>query len=129
MMRKIGLALLCASGLFTTNAFSTTSHVFTQGVPVEFELPVNDPQVFSNVFFWTIKASCTVISPNAENPISVKMLSKKGKVNDLALVAGDSMGLVLQNNEKLMITAESGAKVQLVNLGDKTIKAICNTTS
>ena len=28
MMRKIAIALLCAGGLFTTNAFSITNHVF-----------------------------------------------------------------------------------------------------
>ena len=127
-MRKIGLGLLCGCSLVSSTAFSTTNHIFSQGMAVEYELPVNDPQVFSNIFFWTLKATCTILSENNENPISVKMLRKTGSVNDTLLTTGDSMGLVVQAGDKLNITAVSGAKVELVNLGQKSIKASCSTT-
>lgn len=127
MIRKIGFTLLCASGLLTTNAFSVTYHNFTQGLAVEYELPANDPQVFSNIFFWKIKATCTIISDPPENPLSVKMLRKTGSVNQIPLSAGDSMGLVVQPGDKLNVTADSGAKVELLNLGPKTIRASCST--
>ena len=128
MLRKIGFSLLCGCGLFSTTAFSLTTHIFAQGMAIEYELPANDPQVFSNIFFWTLKATCTILSDTNENPISVKMLRKTGSVNDTQLTTGDSMGLVVQPGDKLNITAVSGAKVELVNRGSRTIKANCSTT-
>lgn len=127
MIRKIGLALLCSCGLYNTSSFSMENHIFTQGVAIEYELPVNDPQVFSNIFFWTLKATCVIVSDTATNPISVKMLRKTGSVNDTQLTTGDSLGLVVQPGDKLNITAVSGAKVELLNRGNKTIKASCST--
>ena len=126
-MRKFGAALICVVSLYTTSAFSTANHNFIQGLSVEYELPVNDPQVFSNIFFWTIKAVCTIVSETSENPLSVTMLRKNGLVNDLQLTQGDSMGLVVQPGDRLHITAVSGAKVELVNQGVKTVRASCST--
>ena len=126
-MRKIGFSLLCAGGLFTTNVFSTTYHTFTQGLAVEYILPVNEPQVFSNIFFWKLKATCTIISELSENPLSATMLRKSGSINDIQLAAGDSMGLTIQAGDKLNVTADSGAKVELVNRGEKTVIASCAT--
>jgi hypothetical protein len=105
------------------------NHIFTQGVGIEYELPVNDPQVFSNIFFWTLKATCIIVSDTAANPISVKMLRKTGSVNDTPLTTGDSLGLIVQPGDKINITAVSGAKVELVNHGNKTIKASCTANS
>ena len=129
MMQKIGIGLLCGCSLFSTGTFSITNHQFTQGLAVEYELPVNDPQVFSNVFFWTVKATCIIISQNNENPISVKMLRKNGSVNNTQLTTGDSMGLVVQPGDKLNIIAVSGAKVELINHGTVSIKASCTTSA
>jgi len=129
MIRKIGLALLCTCCLYNTNSFSMENHIFTQGVGIEYELPVNDPQVFSNIFFWTLKATCIIVSDTAANPISVKMLRKTGSVNDTPLTTGDSLGLIVQPGDKINITAVSGAKVELVNHGNKTIKASCTANS
>ncbi len=126
MIRKLGITLLCAGGLFSTQTFSITNHVFTQGLAVEYELPPNDPQVFSNIFFWTLKAVCTVISDVPDNSISIKMLRKTGSVNGIQLTVGDAEGLMMHPGDKLNITAESGAKVELLNLGNISIKASCS---
>ena len=126
-MRKIGISLLCAGSLFSTTALSVTNHTFSQGPTVEYELPPNDPQIFSNVFFWEIKASCTIISEVSDNSIFVTMLRKTGAINDQPLSAGDTLGLMFQPGDKLHITATPGAKVELINQGTKTIKAICAT--
>ena len=126
MMRKIGLTLLCASGLFSTPAFSITEHVLTQGLAVEYQFTPNEPQVLSNIFFWTIKAVCTVISDVPDNAISIKMLRKTGSVNGIPLTVGDSTGLMMNSGDKLNIIADSGAKVELVNLGNVAIRASCS---
>jgi hypothetical protein len=126
MMRKVGLTLLCASSLLTTDAFSTTYSTFKVGRPIEYELPVNDPLIISNILFWQIKAVCLIISDPPGTPITVTMLRKTGSVNDTPLATGDSIGLTVQPGDIFNVTADSGAKVQLVNLGSKPIKASCS---
>ncbi len=127
MMRKIGLFLI-GSVLFSTNAFATTNHVFAPGLAIEYELPTNDPQVFSNVLFWTIKATCTIVSDSPESHISIKMIRKTGSVNDLPLNAEQPVELIVKQGDKLNITANSGAQVELINHSEQTIKASCATS-
>ena len=98
-----------------------------QGITVEYELKPNEPQVFSNIFFWTIKAVCTVISDAPDNAISIKMLRKTGNVNGIPLTAGDMAELLVHPGDKLYITANSGANVELINLGIASIHASCTT--
>ena len=125
MLRQIGLILLCVSNILATPAFSMTEHLLVQGRPIEFALIPNDPQVFSNIFFWKIQAVCTILGETAAAPISAKMLRKTGTINETLLGTGDSSGLVVEPGDKLFITADSGAKVELVNLGEETIIASC----
>ncbi|MCX7117085.1 MAG: hypothetical protein NTW94_04115 [Legionellales bacterium] len=127
MLKKIGFPLLCAGSLFATSAFSITEHVFTQGLSVEYEFAPNDPQVFSNIFFWEVKANCTVISNEPVTPFSATMLRKSGSLNYSPLVAGDTLVISVQPGDTFHITAESGAKVELTNLGNDLIKANCAT--
>lgn len=126
MIRKLGLTLLLAGGFLSTSAFAITEHIFTMGHSMEYELPVNDPQVFSNILFWKITATCTIMSDPSETKLSVKMLKKTGSVNAIPLFAGDSLGIMVQSGDMLNITADSGAKVELVNLGTKSIRASCS---
>ena len=126
-MRTIWITLLLASSLIATNTFSMTNHTFVQGLSVEYELPPHDPQIFSNVFFWTVKATCIVISESQDNAISITVVRKSGSVNGIALTTGDTMSLIVHPGEKINISADSGAKVELLNLENITIKANCTT--
>ena len=129
MIRKIGFTLLCAGGLLTTQTFATTYHNFQKGLSIDYELPVNDPQVFSNIFFWQIKATCIISSKSVavENPLSVKMVHKTGQINETRLSENQSITLTVQAGDRLDVIAESGAKVKLVNQGTQPIKASCTT--
>jgi len=77
MLRKLTAIIICAASIFTASAHATKQHVFTQGLSVDYEFLVNEPQVFSNVFFWTIKATCTIVDGAPESLISAKMLKKQ----------------------------------------------------
>ena len=129
MLRKFGVALLCVTGLFATSAFSTTEHLFQQGLTVDYELPPNNPQVFANIFFWEIRAACVVISEVTDNTIRIKVLRKKGSVNGLELTENDEVTFSARPGDRLHITAASGAKVELTNLGSQSIKASCSNDS
>lgn len=128
MLRKIGFTLLlCATGLLSTNAFSITEHTFSQASSCEFTLPANEPQVFTNIFFWTIEARCTIISDSEDNPIGFTILRKSGSLNGTPLAKGDGMELLVHPGDQLYITAASGGRVELVNCGERTIKASCTS--
>lgn len=127
MLRKIGLGLLCAGALFNTAA-SAATHALTQGVSVEYVLPSNEPQVFANSFFWKISATCSVTSEDESTQLLVEGLSKKGSINDLPLQSGDSVVITVHNGDKFNLSADSGAKVSLTNLGEHSLSASCSTS-
>ncbi len=127
MLRKIGFTLLFATGLFSTSAFSVTEHVFSQASVYDFTLPPDEPQIFANTFFWAVEAKCTILSDNEENPFSFTVLRKTGSLNGVNLSKGDTMDLIVHPGEQLHISAASGSRVELINHGDKTIKASCGS--
>ncbi len=77
--------------------------IFCHKLAVEYEFPPNSPQVFANIFFWTIKASCTVTSNTPNHFMAIKMLHKTGAFNGRQLTAGDETGLVSQPGDVLQL--------------------------
>lgn len=127
MLRKIGLTVLCATALFSTNTFSATEHSFSLASNYEFILPPNVPQVFNNIFFWSIDANCSITSKSDSNLFSFTVLRKSGSLNSISLSQGDAMVLVVHPGDRLHITAASGGRVELTNHGETAIKASCSS--
>jgi Trk K+ transport system NAD-binding subunit len=126
MLRKIGVGLLCAAAsLSTTVANSTTTHVLQKGMTVEYELLPNEPQVFINYLFWAVEANCIISSEDDSNDLLAEALARKGAVNGVVLSAGESMHVEVHAGENLKLRAESGAKVQITNFGQHSVKATC----
>ena len=125
MLRKIGLTMLCATALLSTNAFSVTEHTFNIASTYEFTLPSNEPQVFTNIFFYSIDATCTIISDAQDNPFNFTILRKSGSLNGIPLSTGSTMDLIVHPGDKLHITAVSGGRMELTNHGENTMKASC----
>lgn len=129
MIRKLSLAALCAVTLCHNVAFSATEHVFTQAPHFDFTLPSNEPQIFTNTFFWTIKSKCKIISNTLENPFSLTVLRKTGSLNGVKLSKGDSLDVIVNAGDSVFITADSGGRVELTNKGEQTITARCENTN
>lgn len=125
MLPKIGLTMLCAIGLFSGNAFAITEHTFNQVAAYEITLPPNEPQIFTNTFFWSLEAKCTIESENGNNPFAFTILRKSGSLNGIPLALGDAMDVTVHPGDIIYITAASGARVELINRGEKTFKANC----
>lgn len=125
MIRQMGLTVLCAASLMSAKASFATEHTFSQVAAYEFTLPSNEPQIFTNTFFWTVDSKCTIMSDIQDNPISFTVLRKSGSLNGIQLSKGDAMELLVHPGDHLHITAASGGRVELVNYGEKTIKASC----
>lgn len=126
MLRKIGFTLLCLAGLISTNAHTETVHALIPGITLEYEFPSNQPQLLVNYMFWTIEANCKMETTDPSDEFFIEALSKKGKVNDVALSEGQSLHVTIQNGQNLKISADSGAKVRITNLGQATVKAVCS---
>lgn len=130
MIRTIGLTLLCAAVSISTPVYSTRTHSLQQGLTVEYDLPPHDPQVFTNYMFWSVEANCTVISEQENTgdthlDLFTEALRKKGTINGITLSAGQNMLLRIHSGESLNLRAESGAKVQITNMSDYQVHAIC----
>lgn len=128
MLRKTGLTLMLISGLASTNTFANM-HPLTSSVAVDYEFKPNHPETFSNVFFWTVKAACTISSESEENPIHVFMKRKSAIVNDIVLKEGTLLDVTVRSGDTLVITADRGAQVELTNLGTVVVNASCTTIS
>ena len=127
MFRKIGLTALFAACIFSSNAFSATQQIFSMGSSYEFTLPPNAPQVFNNIFFWSISADCSITSYSDSNLFSFTVLRKAGSLNSIPLSQGDAMVLVVHPGDVIHIMAQSGGRIELTNHGDSPIKATCSS--
>jgi hypothetical protein len=124
MLRKIFCTLIFMANLIGNHVYAT-EYTFSQMTGYNFELTPNTPQVFTNNFFITLEARCTIISPNPNNSISFNILRKSGSLNDMKLSAGDSVTLITHPGENIHIIAVSGGKIQLTNNSDTEITASC----
>lgn len=128
MLRKICLGFMCMAAAVSTSSYSMENNSFqAQGVTMEFELPPNQPQVFTNYMFWIIEANCKMSTEDESNPLNAVALAKKGKINDVILSAGQSLQVTIHAGENLKLSADSGAKVEITNLGQHMVKASCTT--
>ena len=127
MLRKIGFTLLCASALISTSVFALSTHLIQPALTLEFQLPPNDPQVFYNFTFSFIEANCRIASEDESNILFIEAMAKKGKVNDIPLSEGESISVRVQSGDIVKLGADSGAKVQITNIGQHNAKAICST--
>ena len=125
-MKYIAKIVLCLVTTCLANySFATSEHPFVQGYVAEYVLHPNNPEIFTNIFLWTVKASCKISITEESNPLQISVLNKTGTVNSVPLISGDTMLVTVHNNEKVYITADSGAKVKLENKGIADIRIAC----
>ncbi|MFI4918738.1 MAG: hypothetical protein ACHP65_04200 [Legionellales bacterium] len=127
MLRKIGFTLLCASALISTNVYSISSHAIQPGLTLEFTFPANDPQFFYNFTFGSIAANCKIATEDASNILFIEAVARKGEVNGVPLLEGQSVSVNVHAGDNVKIGADSGAKVKITNFGPHNIKATCST--
>lgn len=127
MLKKMSICLLAASAAFSAAAYSTTTNTLQKGVTVEYELVPNEPQLFTNFLFWAVEANCRITTVDESDDLLAEAKAKKGAVNGITLTAGESMRVTVHSGETLKLKAESGAKVQITNFGQHTVKATCTT--
>ena len=127
MLREISFGLLCMAACYGSNSYSMDNNIMQyQGVTVEYILEPNKPLPFVNYMFWPVEANCIILTEDESDTLYILGRAKKGKINDITVVAGQSLQITVHPNENLKINADSGAKVEITNLGEHTVKASCS---
>ncbi|MDF1678555.1 MAG: hypothetical protein P1U32_07685 [Legionellaceae bacterium] len=125
MRKHLKCILFCISTLLAIPALAVEETLLQAGASVDLQLKPNEPQVFSNVFRWTIDADCTVIKSDETTVILFKILRKQGTMNDITLKRGESLRLQVAQDETFHIIAIPGATIELTNEGEDTAIARC----
>ncbi len=125
MRKHFKSILFCVSTLLAIPAFAVEETLLQAGASVDLQLKPNEPQVFSNVFRWTIDADCTIVESNETTVILFKILRKQGTMNDITLKRGESLRMKIEQNETFHIIAIPGATIELTNEGETTAIARC----
>lgn len=102
--------------------FLTSSLAYAQQT---IKLSPHQSKSLTNSLLWTLKASCNIQGGKNGNKIQVSVLEKSGSVNGKNLSKGHAASVKVKNNETLSVSAESGATVNIVNLGSDTLLATC----
>lgn len=128
MLKKIGFSLLLAAASVSTNVYSVTiNHQLQAGMSIEYDLPPNDPQLFTNYMFWAVEANCKISTEDESNVLFAEATNKKGKINNITLNKGQSTRVTVHPGENLKLSADSGAQVRITNEGEHIVKAICSS--
>lgn len=128
MLKKIGFSLLLVAASVSTNVYSVTiNHQLQLGMSIEFNLPPNDPQLFTNYMFWAVDANCRISTEDESDALFAEATNKKGKINNVALNKGDSALVIVHDGDNLKLSADSGAQVRITNQGEHMVKAVCNS--
>lgn len=124
MGRKICGYLFCTAALVTMPSLVMADKPNKPSVRIEYELPPHEPKLFSNFWFSKITAICVTETEN-EAELHAELILKKGQINGVTLAQGETLLMTVHPDEKLVISADSGAKVRITNHGESSVKAYC----
>ncbi|BCA94085.1 hypothetical protein TUM19329_04460 [Legionella antarctica] len=104
----------------------TTSEPFKKWMLTSYELFPGKALMLRNSLPNTITSLChmNVVSSQSHN-ILIKVLSGSGQINGTSVAKGQTLVQTVQNMQVIPVTANSGAKAELTNLGPYTVTASC----
>ena len=130
MLKKRIIALGFIFGLLMNASFAAKNVNLTLGSGINFNFNVNESQVFTNTFPWTLNVECTIVcDDNVKNALEFIVLKKNGSLNDIPVYVGDTMTIDVHHQDKFRISAVTGARVQLSNKSEAPVSAICSITN
>lgn len=91
-------------------------------------LSPNETKSLSNGSPFTINATCTIQgTSNTKSKIRISVLKNKGAVNGRHLGTGQATSIIVKNNSSIAVSAEAGTEINLINLGNVGLQAVCST--
>ncbi|WP_133130818.1 hypothetical protein [Legionella yabuuchiae] len=126
MIRKIGLTALLMTSLLSSNpALSAHETYLTPAMSFNYELKPNMPELITNISWWSISAECTVSTEEDSTKISILNNKKSVSINGQKLAPNQKIVMDFKDKDVFTILADSGAQAELINLGEKVVKARC----
>ena len=108
---------ICALILLSSSAYAQKT----------INLGPNESKSLTNHLLWTLNATCNIQGTKTKGKILVSIVEKTGRVNGKNLAKGQATSVNVKNNDSIAVSAESGATVNLVNLGTDSVQAVCYT--
>ncbi|SQG88872.1 Uncharacterised protein [Legionella pneumophila subsp. pascullei] len=91
-------------------------------------LSPNETKTLKNSTLWTLNATCNVqSSTQVSGKIKIIVLKNNGKVNGKSLSTGQGTSITIKNNSSISVSTESGTQINLINLSDQELQAVCST--
>lgn len=92
------------------------------------DLSPNESKSLTNHSLWTLSAKCNVkIQEKSNTKIVLRVLENSGVVNGKNLSKGQKTSVNVKNNDNILVSAEPGTTVNIVNLSTRSVQAVCST--
>lgn len=115
MTRILNLSVLVLLGFLTTQVHAKT-----------LELKSNESKLLTNNSLWALNATCTIQgTKQTHSKVKISVLKKNGSINGKSLSSGQATFVTVKNNSVISVSAESGTQINLVNLGNEELQAVC----
>ena len=89
------------------------------------KLSPKESKSLTNNYLWTINATCNIQGSKISSKILVSVEENKGQVNGKNLSKGQATSVNVKTNDHISVSAEPGAVVTLINLGEESVQAVC----
>lgn len=91
-------------------------------------LKSNESKLLTNSSLWTLNATCTIQGNNqTHSKIKIGVLKNSGSINGKNLSTGQSTFVTVKNKSTISVSAEAGTQINLTNLGNEELQAVCFT--
>ena len=118
MLKIIGLSLLTSIALVSQQVHAQS---------MDLKLAPHESKMISNNYMWTINATCTIQSSDSKKKIIVNALKNNSTVNGRTLSSGQKTSVLVGNHDNIVVSAEPGAKVTILNGSVDAVEANCST--
>lgn len=115
-MRKLYMMMVLALTLISSQVFSHT-----------IKLSPQESKSLTNHSLWTLKATCNIQGKQTKSKILFSVTENKGQVNGKSLAKGQKTSVNVKNNSSISVSAEPGTTVNLINLSNDPVEAVCYT--
>jgi hypothetical protein len=85
----------------------------------------NQPEKFSNPFFWSVTIQCHAKFNNAQARFRATVKDKSGDVNGQHVKKGQVVYLTVSNGQKINLSASGWATVEITNMSNMPVTVTC----
>jgi hypothetical protein len=89
------------------------------------KLNPKESKSLTNHMMWTLNATCSLQASGTQNKVLISVLEHEGKVNGKKVAKGHPTALNVAGSKNISVSADPGATVHLVNMGDHSVEAVC----